>query len=303
MESEMMKQFLVHHVRMAAVSVCSLFMLVFLAACSGVGTTTTSTSNGTTTSTTTITGVVQSVDAAHHTVTVNVSGQTFTVSNLSDAQIAALQGRTGKTYKFVVTSAGNNTYTINSNNTSDVQSDDNGTQSSNNEPTATPQSNSVNVPGSIDFYGKVQSVNASNIVVAMPNSDTLSMSITAATDRGDFATTLPGVHQLVKVTAIANADGSFTAKKLDAVKIDDANNPTKMGKVDFKAVTTRAVGADNVVHFQVGKKPYSYTIVNGAEVKDFANAQAIGANQHVKVEVQFNGSNGSITQIKSDNGD
>src|SRR5690242_14858248 len=103
----MMKQFLVNHVRMAAVSVCSLFILLLLAACSGVGTTTTS-SNGTTT--TTITGVVQSIDAAHHTVTVNASGQTFTVGNLSDAQIAALQGQTGKTYKFVVTSTGNNTY-------------------------------------------------------------------------------------------------------------------------------------------------------------------------------------------------
>jgi hypothetical protein len=66
-------------------------------------------------------------------------------------------------------------------------------------------------------------------------------------------------------------------------------------------VTTSAVGSDNVVHFQVGKKPYSYAIVNGAKVKDFASAQAISANQHVKVEVQFNGSNGSITQIKSDN--
>lgn len=301
----MMKQFLVNHVRMAAVSVCSLFIVLLLAACSGVGTTTPS-SNGTTTNSLNIVGVVQSVDAANHKVTVSVSAggqnQTVTISNLTDAQIAALQGQINKTYKFVVTSTGSNTYNINSNNTSDVQSDDNGTQGINNEPTTTPENNGTNEPGSIDFYGKVQSASASSLVVAMPNGDTLSMSITTTTDRGDFGTGLPAAGQWVKVTATANNDGSFTASKLDMVKQDDQSNQTKLSKVSFAAVTTSAVGSDNVVHFKVGNKSYSYTLMGGAEVKDFASVQAIGANQPVKVEVQFNGSNGSITQIKNNNG-
>src|SRR5216683_3048726 len=65
-----------------------------------------------------------------------------------------------------------------------------------------------------------------------------------------------------------------------------------MNTVDFKGVTTSAVGSDGVIHFKVGNKSYSFSISSSTDLGDFNNAQSIQANQAVKVEVLFNGNSG-----------
>jgi hypothetical protein len=154
-------------------------------------------------------------------------------------------------------------------------------------------------PGSIDFIGKVQGSSANSMNLSMPNGDTLTVAISATTNRSDLAT-LPAQGQYVKVKALANTDGSFSAAKLGQVDNEDMQNTIKLNTVDFQAMTTAAVSGDNVVHFSVGHKNFAATIGTTTQVKNFANAQAIGSNQSIKIDVQFNGVNATV--LKVDNG-
>ncbi|HLZ58252.1 MAG TPA: DUF5666 domain-containing protein [Ktedonosporobacter sp.] len=153
---------------------------------------------------------------------------------------------------------------------------------------------------SIEFYGKVQSIDANNITVHMPNGDAITAALSTLTKREDLNAGEPTVGQLIEMKVIANPDGTFLAKKLEGVKPERQSNQARMATVDFKGTTTSAVGADNVVHFKVGNKSYSFTINPATTwVKDFLNPQAIGANQPVELEVQFDGSNGTIIEIEN----
>ncbi len=288
-----MKQFLLKRISPLAVGVFALFAMLLFSACAGVATTTNA--NGTTTST--LTGSVVSVNSSAHSVTLNVGGQQFTVSGLTDQQITALQSQIGKTYSIQATQTGSNAYTIAAN-TDPVEND-----------TATPgvaatqpaSATGVKEPGSISFIGKLQSMSSSSAVVAMPNGDSLTIALTAQTDRSDLVGQ-PAQGQSIKVEATANTDGSFMATKLGTVKADDLADTTKMNTVDFAGVTTSAVGSDNVIRFAVGNKSYSFTLSPTTEVKSFASAQAIGANQAVKVEVLFNnGANGTVIKVDNAN--
>ena len=112
----------------------------------------------------------------------------------------------------------------------------------------------------------------------------MAMKVTSQTDLSDFDDELPPQGTLVKVEAIANADGSFTATKL---KHEDSNDP-KIKVITYQGVTTSTVGADDLIHFQVGFQSYAFPISSSADLKDFnGHPQAIQANQAVKVEVQF----------------
>jgi hypothetical protein len=148
--------------------------------------------------------------------------------------------------------------------------------------------------------GTVRSVSASSLTVSMPNGSTLSMSITALTDRSHFGGGLPTSGQLIKVEATANADGSFTAAKLEPT---DANDVVNQNIVQYKGPSTSAVGADRVIHFKVGTKSYSFTIGATTDLSDVGgNAQAIQANQIVKVKVQFAGSSATVLKVERSNG-
>ncbi len=273
-------------IRLIGVCVFGLVMLVLVSACAGV----TQSPNGTVTSAT-IVGKVQSVNASQHSVTLNVNGQMYTVNGLTDPQIAALQNQVGKTYTIHVTQNPDGSYNISSG--TDPQEND----------TATPGVQQTETPGApaagnISFIGKVQSVNNSSISVSMPDGKVLSMNIVIGqTDLGENGV-LPTVGQLIKVKAITNSDGSFMAKSL---KVADSNDTQDQNVVDYQGVTTSAVGSDGVIHFKVGNDNYSYTINANTEVKDFANAQAIGANQPVKVKVQFNGSTPVVLEVQNAN--
>jgi hypothetical protein len=288
-----MKQFLFKHIGMLVIGIGALFAMLLFSACAGVATTTNA--NGTTTST--VTGSIVSVNQSAHSVTLNVNGQQVTVSGLSDQQITALQSQVGKQYSIQATFNGNNAYTIatNANPVEDATATPGVSSSEPENATST-----TNEPGSIDFYGKLQSMSSSNVVVLLPNGDSITAALSAQTDRSDL-TGQPGQGQYVKLEATANADGSFTATKLGTPDQGDLSDTTKLNTVDFSGVTTSAVGASNEIHFAVGNKSYSFAIGPNTDVSDFGSAQSIGANQAVKVEVLFSGATGTVVKVSNPN--
>ncbi len=274
--------------RFPIVVVCavSLLFMALFAACAGVAVPTTN-------SPVTVTGTIKSVNTANGSITLTVNGQDVTINGLSSAQASQLQSQVGKAYTITAVQNSDGSYTIST--------------GSNSITIAVGTPEGIQTPGqagTISFIGKVQSVNGNSIVVSLPNGSTLTVNIVnGTTDLGDFNNTAPAAGATIKVAANANTDGSYTATKLSQTDSGDLSNPTKLNTVDFQGMTTSAVGADRVIHFTVGKKSYSYTIGSTADLGDFNNnAQGIQANQPVKVEVLFSGSNGSVTKVSLNNG-
>jgi len=272
-------------VKQMVVGIAAIVVMIMFTACAGVGTTS---SNGLTNLT--FSGSVVSVNPANHSVTLNVNGQTKTINNIPDNVMSNLQNQVGKFYSIQVTQNSDGTYSI--------ESGTNVTPEANETPN-TNETSSVNEPGSIDFIGNVQSITSSSVVVKLPDGSTLPMSIVSGqTDLSKFNGSLPGVNQVVKVSATAN-NGSFTATEL---KPTDAGDLQDQNTVTFKGVTTQAVGSDRVIHFTVGNRSFSFPVVSTAELKDFnGNAQAIASATSVKVNVQFNGTSGTAIDV-SNNG-
>jgi hypothetical protein len=271
-------------VKQIVVGIAALVLMIMFTACAGVGA---STSNGLTNLT--FSGSVVSVDVAHHSVTLNVNGQTKTINNIPDNVISNLQNQVGKFYSMQVTQNSNGTYSI--------QSGTNVTPEANETPESN-QTASVNEPGSIDFIGSVQSANSANVVVKMPDSSTLALVVNGQTDLSKFNGSLPNAGQTVKVSATAS-NGSFIATDLKPTDSGDLQN---QNTVTFQGVTTSAVGTDRVIHFTVGNRSFSYPIVSTADLKDFnGNAQSIANAASVKVKVQFNGISGTAIDV-SNNG-
>jgi hypothetical protein len=271
-------------VKQLVVGVATLVVMIMFTACAGVGTTS---SNGLTNLT--FSGSVVSVNAANHSVTLNVNGQTKTIKNIPDNVISNLQNQVGKFYAIQVNQNSDGSYSI--------QSGTNVTPEANETPDSN-QTSSVNEPGSIDFIGSVQSANSASIVVKMPDSSTLSLVVNGQTDLSKFNGSLPNVGQAVKVSATAS-NGNFTASEL---KPADSGDLQDQNTVTFQGVTTRTVGSDRVIHFAVGNRNFSFPIISTAELKDFnGNVQSIANATPVKVNVQFNGTSGTALDV-SNNG-
>lgn len=269
-------------VKKIVVGIAALVLMIMFTACAGVGA---STSNGLTNLT--FSGSVVSVDVAHHSVTLNVNGQTKTINNIPDNVISNLQNQVGKFYSMQVTQNSNGTYSI--------QSGTNVTPEANETPESN-QTASVNEPGSIDFIGSVQSANSANVVVKMPDSSTIALVVNGQTDLSKFNGSLPNAGQTVKVSATAS-NGSFIATDLKPTDSGDLQN---QNTVTFQGVTTSAVGTDRVIHFTVGNRSFSYPIVSTADLKDFnGNAQSIANAASVKVKVQFNGISGTAIDVSN----
>src|SRR5215469_1056153 len=138
--------------------------------------------------------------------------------------------------------------------------------------------------GGISFIGPVKSITSSSLVMSAPNGQTLTLAITAQTDRTAYGGSLPTVGAPVDMDSAANADGSFTATILKPARAGDPD----LNVIAYTGITTSAVGADSVIHFTVGIKSYTFTIPPTADVSAFgANAQAIGNNVAVKVKVRY----------------
>jgi Domain of unknown function (DUF5666) len=247
-----------------------------------------------------VTGTITAVDTTNNTVTLNAGGQMVTVKGLTSQQVAALQPQVGKVYTISVTQNSDGTYSIT-----------NGTQPINNEATPgvtqgietqTPQANNtqtttVNEPGSIQFKGKVQQVSNNSIVVNMPSGQNLTMRIVSGlTDLRDFNNALPTMGQLVKVKSVANTnDGSFSAAKVSSADPTDSD----LNEVQYQGVTTSTVGPDHVIHFKIGNQSFSFPIDPNADIHDFDNAQSIGSNRAVKLQVIFQGNSGTVQKVSS----
>ncbi|HLZ59147.1 MAG TPA: hypothetical protein VKR06_19560 [Ktedonosporobacter sp.] len=175
------------------------------------------------------------------------------------------------------------------------------------QPTPTGTTSASSIPqnlgfkaGGISFIGTVRSVNNTTLVAGMANGQTLSMSITAQTDRSDFGGNLPAVGSLVDATTSANPDGSFNATALKSATPGDPDTSI----IEYQGITFSAVGADHVVHLQVGTRSYTFTVPSSADLGDFGgNAQSIGNNQSVTVEVQYSGSTATVTAVKNSTSD
>lgn len=291
-----------NRLQLLALGLCSVFFMIVISACAGVA--------GTDGSPVALTGSIQTVNPTAHSVTLAVSAngqqQQYTVNGLTDQEVASLQANVGKTYTLQVNQNGNS-YTITSNTTPQENSNATPgitTTTSNTTTTTTVNTGATtsNEPGSIDFIGKVQSANNNSVTVSMPNGDTLTVNLTVQTDRGDLLNGQISQGQTIKVDALANpADGSFVANKIGQVDNEDLQNSTKLNTVDFSGVTTSAVGSDNVIHLKVGNKAYSFTSSATTQNEDFANPQAIGNNQAIKVDVLYNGSAATVLKIGNAN--
>jgi hypothetical protein len=134
----------------------------------------------------------------------------------------------------------------------------------------------------------------------MPNGQPLTASIVSGqTDLTDFQGALPAQSQTVALKAIANADGSFTAKEIKAA---DGTDSTDQNTITYAGVVTSSVGADNVLHFRVGTQDFSFTLGPTTDLTDFQNnAQSIGSNQAIEVKVAFQGTTPTVVKVSLQN--
>lgn len=273
--------------------------MVLITACAGVS------------SAQNLSGTLASVDAQHHSIMLNASGHSYTINGLTDQEVAALQAEEGKISSVSIQATQNSdgSYTIVSGQNSltftfttgtSITVVGNGTPVTSSTPGASGivGSSGTVEPGSISFTGMVQSVNSTSIVVNLPDGSTLPMTmVNGQTDLSKFNGSLPSVGQLIKVDATANTDGSFVASKLSP---SDSGDLKDQNTVDYQGVTTQAVGTDNVIHFRIGNRDFSFTIFPGAtKLDDFDNnVQSIGSNMSVKVTVRFQGATGNVQEVK-----
>jgi len=271
--------------RHIVISVAVLVVMVLFSACSGVG-------NGQST----LTGSIVSANASTGTVVISVNGQQDTIKNVPANVIQSLQSQVGKVYSIQVTTNSDGTFSIVGG--TNVTADNNqgtpttGETSTTNE-TPTPETTGTNEPGTIQFYGNVQSVGSNSLVVTMPTGGTLSFTTNSSTDLADWNNGLPSVGTHVKVQVTANTDGSFTATKVG--NVDAAN--TDQNQAQYTGVTTAAAGAGQVLHFAVGNRSFSFPIASGTDLSAFNGSIPSGAT--VSVTVTFNGSNGSVTNVSN----
>lgn len=275
-------------VRYIVISMSILVVMVLFSACSGLG-------NGQST----LSGSIVSVNASTGTVVISVNGQQDTIKNVPANVIQTLQnqGLVGKTYSVTVTTNSDGSFSIVSG-TNVTADNDQGTpttdETSTTNETATPETG-TNEPGSMTFYGVVQSQGSNSLVVTMPTGGTLSFTTNGSTDLSDWNNGLPSVGTHVKVVVNANSDGSFTATKVG--NVDQNNNTTQ---AQYSGVTTAALGSDHVLRFSVGNKSFSFPIANGTDLSSFTNS-SIPSGASVSVTVQFNGSNGSVIEVSNSN--
>jgi hypothetical protein len=274
-------------VRHIVISVAVLVVMVLFSACSSV-------SNGQST----LTGSI--VSASNGTVVISVNGQQDTIKNVPANVIQSLQSQVGKVYSIQVTTNSDGTFSIVGG--TNVTADNNqGTpttgETTTTNDTPTPETTTgTNEPGTIQFYGNVQSVGSNSLVVTMPTGGTLSFTTNSSTDLADWNNGLPGVGTHVKVQVTANTDGSFTATKVG--NVDAAN--TDQNQAQYTGVTTAAVGSDHVLHFAVGNKSFSFPIASTTDLSAFSNG-SIPSGANVSITVQFSGSNGSVIQVGNNN--
>lgn len=270
-------------------SALGLILMILMTACAGVGT------NGAITS---ITGTIASVDAAHHSITLNVSGQTYTVSGLSDQEMQTLQSQVGKTYTIHVTQNSDGSFSLTVGTNPSLATNETPGVNEGPEGTETPDSGETpsanDLADSISFTGPVQNASSSSLTAGLPDGSSLTMAINAQTNLSDLNGAQLHTGQSVQVEAGVSASG-FVARK---IKLAEAGEDTHT--VDFQGHASGAIGSDRTLHFTVGGRTFSYALASNVDLSDFGgNAGAIASGTHVKVRVLFSGTTGSVTRVSN----
>src|SRR6185437_8039435 len=190
---------------------------------------------GTNGAVTSVTGTITGVNAANHSVTLSVGGTSYTINGLNDQEVQALQSQIGKTYTVQVTQNSDGSYSLTvGTNPTPVTNETPGVNETP-EATETPDSTgTATSTGSISLVALAQNVSSSSLTVILPDATSLTIAITAQTDRSDLNGTL-NTGQKVKIEANATSNG-FTATK---IKPADSGDDTTV--VEFQGSTTQAV--------------------------------------------------------------
>ena len=272
-----------------AIGIVGFILMVLITGCAGVS------------SAQNLTGSLVTVDPQHHSITLNANGRLYTINGLTDQEVAALQGQLGKVSSMVsiqATQNSNGSYTIAAGQNSitfTVTTGTNGTASTN----GNNGSSGPNEPGTILVFGTVKNANSSSVVVSLPNGQDLTININGQTKLEDFNGS-PSGGQVIKVEATANQnDGSFIATELKKADLGDLQNQD----MSFQGITSSTVGPDNIIHLRIGNQNFNFTIVPGTtKLEDFSNnPQFIGSNVAVQVKVRFQGTTGTVQEIKHGN--
>jgi hypothetical protein len=283
-----------HFWRTFRLSALGLILLLLLAACAGVG------SNGTINS---ITGTIAGVDAAHHAITLNVNGQTYTISGLSDQEIQSLQSQIGKPYTLHVKQNSDGSFSLTIGTSPALAINETPGVNEGPEPGETPEgSETPSATGkadSISFTGSLQSSSSSSLTASLPDGSSLTIAINAQTDLSGLNSAQLHSGQSVKIDALASANG-FVAEK---IKLADAGEQNDAHTVDFQGHASQTVGSDRVLHFTVGNRTFSYALGRTADLSDFGgNVSAITSGAALKVKVVFNGTTGSVINVSKADG-
>lgn len=163
-------------------------------------------------------------------------------------------------------------------------------------PTATSAPPTSTTTGTLTFYGTVTQVSPTSVTVTMPDGHAVALHMVAGqTDLSGCDGTMPRTGQQIQAHAAAHHDGTYTATSLAYPHMADHHDTSQ---VEYHGITTSAVGADRVLHFQVGSTQYAFPVSATADLGDFGHsAQAIGANQSVDVHVQFVGTTGTVIEV------
>ncbi|HEX9038536.1 MAG TPA: hypothetical protein VF808_16250 [Ktedonobacterales bacterium] len=154
----------------------------------------------------------------------------------------------------------------------------------------------VYAAGSLEFYGRVRSVDGDSIAVGMPDGEILTIDvIPGQTDLAHNGHAMPVKGELIKAYASARHDGSFAA-----VEIGRASRARRynLALATYRGITTGAVRGDRLLHLQVGLMTFTFPISASAALSDFdERAQSIEAGDHVAVEVEFDGTRGTAVAV------
>src|SRR2546425_713043 len=160
--------------------------------------------------------------------------------------------------------------------------------------------------------GTIKSVNTSNgsVTLTVNGQDVTINGLSSA----QVSQLQSQVGKTYSITAVQNSDGSYTLSTGSntitiavgtpaGIQTPSGNGSGSAGSAVAGTISFigkgQSVNGNNIVV----SMPDSYTIGSTADLGDFNNnAQGIQANQPVKVEVLFSGSNGTVTKVSLNNG-
>lgn len=108
--------------------------------------------------------------------------------------------------------------------------------------------------GGISFLGVIKSNNSNVLLLTMPNGQPFTAKVVTQTDLTGFKGIVPAVGTAVDIDSAITPDGTFVVTMLRPVMAGNKD----INVIEYKGYTTSAVGADQMIHLQVGSQHYSF---------------------------------------------